>query len=58
MNAENPFEMSSSKTETNVSILITTAQKYISTLRKTRLEASPKHKVELELQKVKQKKVS
>jgi hypothetical protein len=57
-NAENPFEMSSSKTETNVSILITTAQNYISALRKARLEASPKHKVEMELQKAKQKKAS
>ena len=57
-NAENPFEMSSSKTETNVSILITTAQNYISALRKARLEASPKHKVEMELQKAKQRKAS
>ena len=55
MNAENPFELSSSKTETNVSILITTAQNYISALRKARLDASPKHKVEMELAKAKKK---
>ena len=55
MNAEKPFELSSSKTETYVSILITTAQNYISALRKTRLEKSPRHKVEMELAKAKKK---
>ena len=56
MEAENPFEMSSSKTETNVSILIQVAQKYINEMRKARVEASPRHKVEMELSKVKTKK--
>ena len=58
MNSEEPFEMSSSKTEENVSILVTTAQQYINQLRKARLEKSPKHKVEIDLQKIKQKQAS